>query len=64
MVSLLEVDRGREKVRLCRILTSLQEGPHQKLFLQEFFQNFLQSNMANFIIVDIVNYLILLLDNS
>ena len=45
-------------------LTSFQEGPHQKLFFQVFFQNS-ASKMANCIIVDIViNYLMLLLANS
>ena len=37
-------------------LTSFQEGPHQKLFLQGLFQNS-ASKIANCIIVDIVNYL-------
>ena len=45
------------------LLTSFQEGPHQKLFMQGFFQNS-ASKMANCIIVDIVNYLMLLLANS
>ena len=30
----LEGDRGRDRVRRCRFLTSFQEGPHQKLFFQ------------------------------
>ena len=36
-------------------LTLFQEGPHQKLFYQGFFQ-YSASKMANCIIVDIVNY--------
>ena len=44
-------------------LTSFQEGPHQKLFFQGFFQNS-ASKMANCTIVDIVNYLMLILANS
>ena len=44
-------------------LTSFQEGPHQKLFYQGFFQNS-ASKMAKCNIVDIVNYLMLLLANS
>ena len=42
-------------------LTSFQEGPHQKLFFQGFFQT---CKMTDYIIVDIVNYLMLLLANS
>ena len=44
-------------------LTSYQEGPHQKLFFQAFFQNS-ASKMANCTIIDIVNYLMLLQANS
>ena len=44
-------------------LMSFQEGPYQKLFSQEFFQ-YSASKMENCIIVDIVNYLMLLLENS
>ena len=44
-------------------LTSFQEGPHQKLFFQFFFQNS-ASIMANCIIVDLFNYVFLLLANS
>ena len=44
-------------------LTSFQEGPHQKLFLQGIFQTS-ASKMTNYIIVDIVNYHMLLLANS
>ena len=44
-------------------LTSFQEGPHQKLFFQGFFQNS-ASKMANCTTVDIVNYLMLILANS
>ena len=43
-------------------LTSFQECPHQKSFLQGFFQNS-ASKMAKCIIVDSVYYLILLLVN-
>ena len=35
-------------------LTSFQDGPHQKLFFQGFYQNS-ASKMANCTIVDIVN---------
>ena len=28
----LEGDRGKDRVRLCRLSTSFQEGPYQKLF--------------------------------
>ena len=44
-------------------LTSIQEGPNQKLFFQEFFHNS-ASKMANCIIVFTVNCLMLLLANS
>ena len=30
----LEGDRGRDIVQWCHLLTSFQEGPHQKLFFQ------------------------------
>ena len=43
-------------------LTSFQEGPHQKLFFQEFFFQNSASKMANCIIT--VNSLMLLLANS
>ena len=36
----LEGDRGRDRVRRCRLLTSFQDRPHQKLFFQEFFSKF------------------------
>ena len=49
------------EVQPCRLSTSLQEGPHQELI---FFSEFSASKMANCIIVDIVNYLMLLLENS
>ena len=52
----MEGDCGRDNVRQCRLLTSFQEGPHQKLFLKYFFKN-LQAKVANWIIVDILNYL-------
>ena len=48
---------------IAAFLTSFQEGPHQKLLFQGFFQHS-ASKMANCIIVDIVNYLLLLLANS
>ena len=44
-------------------LTSFQQGPHQKLLFQGFFQHS-ASKMANCFIVDIVNYLMLLQANS
>ena len=44
-------------------LTSFQEGPHQKLFFQGFFQSF-ACKMEKCIIVDVVYYLVLLLVNS
>ena len=53
----LEGDRGRDRVRRCRLSASIQEGPHKKLQGKKlFFQNS-ASNMANQIIVDIVKYL-------
>ena len=50
----VHTDRGRDRVQRCCLLTSFQEGPHQKLFFQEKNQN---SKVANWIIVDILNYL-------
>ena len=44
------------------LLTSFQEGLHHKLFFQGFFFQNSASNMANYIIVDIVNYLMLILE--
>ena len=65
----LEGDRGRDRVQRCCLLTSFQEGPHQKLFFQGknvvlFFLQNSASKMANCIIVNIVNFLMLLLANS
>ena len=57
----LKGDRGRDIVQRCHLLTSFQEGPHQKLFFQE--KLFFASKMANCIIVEIVKYLMLLLEN-
>ena len=69
MVSLLEGDRGRDRVRRCRLLTSFQEGlegdrgrdqVQQCRSFQEgphqnfFFQNS-ASKMAKSIVEDIVN---------
>ena len=48
---------GRDRVQRCHFLMSFQE------FLEEFFQNS-ATKMANCIIIDIVNYLMLLLENS
>ena len=56
----LEADCGRDRVQWCRLLTSLQEGPHQKMFFQKKIQNS-ATKMANCIIVDIVKYILLLL---
>ena len=60
----LEGDRGRDRVQQCHLLTSFQEGPHQKIVLSKIFSQSSASKMANCRIVDIVNYLMLLLANS
>ena len=48
------------EVQPCCLSTSLQEGPHQELIFLEFSA----SKKANCSIVDIVNYLMLLLEKS
>ena len=54
----LEGDRGRARVRQCRLLMSVQEGPHQKLFFD------FPIKLTNWIIVDIFKYSYVITGNS